>query len=235
MMTLSARRITLALCAIAFGVASCGGPGASRPTTSSRTVRLIDDASATLESARSVKVTGDITLSSARSGTVDIVVFGNGEAEGTIATPTGTLDVVQTNVADYVRASAGIWQSLAHVPPATAKHLAVEWINIPLAAASALDHGISLHSAASALADPSAKVHEIARTTIDGVEAVELKSSKGFVVWVRATGTHYVVAARGAFNGASGDLRFSGWNTFSLPSPPKRSVPLSSLAGAAPA
>jgi|GEM_PF-2065144 len=228
-MTRLGHRIVLLVVALALVVASCGGTPASSPESASPAKRLLDRAARLVASARSVRVTGHVSILGSPA-IVALVAYGNGDLKGSVALSAGTFEVIQIGTTDYVRASANLLMAEVKVPLSVAQHYARDWISVPSSTASTIAAGVSLHAIATTLSRPSTHVREIWRSTSDREQPVGLESSAGITVWVARSGSPYPVKATGELNGSHATVRFSGWNSFANPSAPRVSIPLSSLA-----
>ncbi|HLX77362.1 MAG TPA: hypothetical protein VKR27_00630, partial [Acidimicrobiales bacterium] len=175
-MTRLGHRIAPLVVAFALAVASCGGTPASSPKAASPAKRLLDRAALLVASARSVRVTGHVSILGSPA-TVALVAYGNGDLKGSVALSAGRFDVIQIGTIDYVRASANLLMAEVKVPLSVAQHYAREWISVPSSTASTIAANVSLHAIATMLSKPSTHVHEIGRSTNDGKELVGLESS----------------------------------------------------------
>lgn len=181
-----------------------------------------------LGSARSFRLSGTIKESSGPES-VDLVLFSNDDLNGSLTLGGDLVKVTRVDGTDYYQAPPAFWETVGKLPPTLAKSIGPDWISLSNASSSGLGSDFEIAPLASEIRSNSG-LKIVGHQQVNGHAAVGVKTSSGSVLWIAVSRTPYPISeVEPGTSTGSGTLSFSGWNSFKLPTPPKRSFALSSL------
>lgn len=220
------RRLPLALFLLAATLAGCGGSGSNGEASKSASAILADARQAAL-AADSVRISGTIR-ESGQTIALDLSVTKTGGG-GTMTIQGSKVDVIRVGDTAYIRAGADFYSKVG-AGAAAGKLLAGKWLKLPTSTpnfAQLIELTDLRAFAAQALKAPGT-LTKGAEKTVDGQEAIELKSSKGGSLFVATKGKPYPVEfVRGG--ASSGTVTLSDWGAAKAPTAPKGAIDISAL------
>ncbi|MGB9113011.1 MAG: hypothetical protein WCF24_09830 [Acidimicrobiales bacterium] len=188
--------------------------------------QLVQAAARAVASAKSIRLSGSVPVS---GGTeiIDFVMFSNGDLEGSLTLMGDLVHITIVNGTDYYQAPPTYWQKVGGLPATLAKQIAPDWISTPTSSSAGTGDSFQIAPLASQIDSTTTGLTIVGHKKVDGHAAVGVRSSNGSVLWIATTGTPYPISE--VQQGKSGNLSFSGWNSFRSPTAPKGAIPLSSL------
>ena len=232
----------IAVLAVAFGTAACGGSSSASSTQTATTNgedtktadQIIGDARAAADSASSVHLTGQVPQSKTPI-MVDLHLSATHAATGTLEFNGATADVVRVGSTVYVKGPLSFY-AVVGAPAAAIVQLAGKWVQAPIGS-SALSSFRSFfaltdfHQLMATVLTPTAlPIAKAGTGTVNGTQVVYLTDAKKDGLAISLVGTPYPVAVIPP-PGQQGQLTFSGWNASIAVTAPAGAINLSTLGG----
>ena len=211
------RRLALLL-SMSLGLSLTAFGGRAVTSHSESANQFVKTAAKALASAKSVRLSGTIRVSGG-SETLDLVLFSNGDFEGSLTLQGYPVHLIVLDATDYYKAPAAWWRKALGLSTTTAKEIAPYWVKAPKSAFAAIGNSFKIAALASSLRATSG-LTIVGHEKIEGQSAVGVKSSQGGVLWIATSGAQYPISEVKAGSGG-GSLTFSGWDSFALPTAPK--------------
>lgn len=189
---------------------------AAQPAASTLTA----DMQRAVRSASSVHISGQLIERGETIG-LNIGVLRSGQLSGTITQKGIPLKLIVTGGKAYVKATAAFLAEL-HVPASVCAVICGKFAELPAARTKQLTHSLSLASLTRPLTVRTPRFTSGGVATVNGQKADVLRTARGGIVDVAATGSHYPLAAASA-GGRHGALTFSQWNSVPAPAAPPKS------------
>jgi len=226
-----------AVAALGGGLAACGSTGStgSSGSTSSTSSTgsspsadaLVASSVKAMQGLSSVRATGRIR-SSGQDITIDWVLTPS-ISQGSFTTTKGSFQIVTSGSTVYMQADSAFWQSQGS--GAAAALLAGKWVTgIPAADSKDLVSSFNLKQLMGSLGS-SGTFTNVGTSSVNGQQAVAIRSSDGSTGYVAATGTPYLLKVVSPNNGAEGSVTLSEFGTAPVPTVPTGAVDLNTLAG----
>ena len=224
--------------ATVVAVAACGGSTSSNPSSpappaspASSSVSPASSATtlgheypamlAAVRSATSVKIFGIVLMHGKREG-LDMILTKSGSLSGSVTENGVSFTILVTGGKPYIKINKAFLQ-LAHLPAAACATACGKYLELPRSQAKSITSGLNLSALTS-------QVFAKPPTAAQGAVRLVPSQYRGQPAWfgryrnntvdIARTGKPYVLALTGS-NGEV--LRFSGWNTATVPGPPPAS------------
>lgn len=214
-------RLGAVLVAVVAGaaLAACGSSGPSGNGIANESASQIASTVAkNLQAATSVTMSGSET----RNGTTMSLsgsFYTNGDVDATIDSNGLSEQLIKIGSNDYIKASSAYWAKQG-LPSADLSKVDNVWILLPDSLVH-LGNEFSLSKLASSATNHVGNATNIGTSTVDGQQAVGVRSSKGLTIYVATVGTAYPIKLEGTLtSGATGTFTFSNWNTAPAPTAP---------------
>jgi hypothetical protein len=213
--------------AAAVAVAACGGSGStSGPAAPSASPALtlgqeFPAMRAAVQGATSVAFSGSVLVNGKRES-LDMILTKSGSLGGSVTEGGVTFTVLVTGGKPYIKLNKAFLQ-LAHIPAAACATACGKYLELPSSEAKSLTSGLSMSTLANqAFGTPPTPAQASVRLVPSqyGGRPVWFGRYRSYTVDIARTGKPYLLAMT-AKNGQV--LRFSGWDTASVPGPPPAS------------
>lgn len=218
--------IPMLAAAAAVAVAACGGSGStsgSQPSNS-QTLTLGQEFPAmqtAVRAATSVAFSGSLLVNGKRES-LDMILTKSGSLSGSVTEGGVTITVLVTGGKPYIKLNAAFLR-LAHLPAAACATACGKYLALPSSQAKSLTSGLSMSTLANqafgTAPTPSQAAVRLVPAQYDGQPAW-FGRYRSYTVDIARTGKPYLLAMT-AKNGQV--LRFSNWDTASVPGPPSAS------------
>lgn len=223
--------------ALTGSVALLAGCGSSSAGAGGETAsQLFHRAVHVLASARSARMVGTVD-SGGRGLSIDMVLYRNGDSEGTFGETGSTGDLVVAGGTTYIKGSEAFWEGLAgatgsSVTPAEKSEfakLAGRWVESSLSESGLV--GFTLTSFASSLSKKAGTLSKVGTRRIHGEMAVGIKGSNQGTIWVATSGTAYPLEVSKTVNGKTQSVEFSDWNSATAVTAPRGAESIEQIVG----
>ena len=227
------RASALALVLAGVVLAGCGGHGSSASANgeaSKSADKVLADAKAAADSARSARVSGNI-VSDGTPIKLDLSM-GSGQAKGSMSTSGLSFDLIRIGNTAYIQGSDDFYKHFAGA--AVAQLLHGKWLKASISSGrfASFEPLTSISLLFDKVASNHGKLANDGAKTFDGQKVVEIRdTSDNSKLYVAATGKAYPVAIVGGKKGQSGTITFSDWNKPLQVSAPKGALDISKLGG----
>jgi hypothetical protein len=204
-------------------LAACGGSGSTPSSQNSQTLTLGQEFPAmksAVAGATSVEVSGSVQQNGKRE-TIDIILTKSGSISGSVGLGGNTFAILVTGGKPYVKITKAFLQR-AHLAVSACATVCGKYLALPSTSAKSLTSGLNMTT----LADHAFTTPTAAQAKVRLVPG----QYQGQPVWFGRYQSHTVDIARTgkpyllAITGSGGQyLRFSGWDTATVPGPPSAS------------
>jgi hypothetical protein len=223
------RRLLLALLPFAL-LAGCGGGSKSNGEADKTPVEILADAKKAAAQAKSVHFHGAIT----ESGTplkVDLRLEGGKGGTGSMTIRGAHVDIVRIGTVAYLKGSHQFYEQVAG--PEVAKLLKGKWVKGSATSGdlASLAQLTDMDKLIAAALKHDGTLVKGRKTTVDGQQVIELRSSAGGRLYVATTGEPYPVEIAQASGSSTGAVHFDGWNEPVGVKAPKNAVDIAKLTG----
>ncbi|HEV8063284.1 MAG TPA: hypothetical protein VGP46_00570 [Acidimicrobiales bacterium] len=197
-----------------------GGCGSSGNGVASKSAtQIVNTAIAAMRRAQSVHIAGTITQSG-KVESLDISLYSDGDADGSVTTAGQTLQIIKIGTTDYINASAAFYQSHGETS-SIAGQMGGKWIEEPDSQVG-VGSEFSVGSFANSISKHTGTLSKAGTSTVSGQSVVGVRSSKGGTIYIQTNGTAYPVEFVGSSKtNGSGTLMFSEWNSAPTPKAPR--------------
>jgi hypothetical protein len=216
----------VALAAIAaVAISACGGSGGSHSSngngiTSKSPDQMLATAVQAAQGAKSVHVAGTVR-DAAQTIAIDLSITSGSGASGTVAEGDASFKLIEAGGAFYIQPNARFLSKFTH-SSAAVQLLRGKWLKGSPTNSSFQSFAqlTSIKSLMGSLTQDHGALTKGSTTTINGVKAVALHSSKGGTMYIATTGKPYPLEVSKASGTKSGKVTFSSYNqTFSISAP----------------
>jgi hypothetical protein len=220
--------------AAAVAVAACGGSTSNNSTSNNSTSAHPSSASpaltlgqefpamrAAVQAATSVAFSGSV-LVNGKLESMDVIMTKSGSLSGSVTEGGVKFTILVTGGKPYIKLNKAFLQ-LAHIPASACATACGKYLELPSSQAKSLTSGLSMSTLANqAFGTPPTPAQASVRLVPSqyGGRPVWFGRYRSYTVDIARTGKPYLLAMT-AKNGQV--LRFSGWDTASVPGPPPAS------------
>jgi hypothetical protein len=195
---------------MAMAVATVGaGHGGGSAEAGKSANQIAKDAYNAAVNAKSVRVNGDVATNGQQLG-VDLNIRQGNAVAGSLTLEGNAVDMVVMGTEVYFSASAAYYESQGE-SATVANELNDKWVKLPKSEAKDFAQFEHLSQLLGSLDHPTGTLSKAGTSTVAGMAAVLVQSSKGGVVAVANRGTPFPLQLLAGTAG-SGSLTFSGWN-----------------------
>jgi hypothetical protein len=194
--------------ALALSTVAAGRGGGSAEAGKSAN-QIAKDAYNAAVNAKSVQVNGDVATNGQQLGVNLNIRQGNAVA-GSLTLQGDAVDMVVIGSEVYFSASGAYYESQGE-SASVANELNDKWVKLPKSEAKDFGQFEHLGQLLGSLEHPTGTLSKAGTSTVAGMAAVLVQSSKGGVVAVANHGTPFPLQLL-AGSAGSGSLTFSGWN-----------------------
>jgi hypothetical protein len=217
---------TLLAAAAVVVMAACGGSGStaghpSSPGSPTRTLgQEFPAMKAAVRAATSVAISGTVMMHGQRES-LDIILTKSGSLSGSVSVGGRMFTILVTGGKPYIKISKAFLQE-AHLPVGVCATVCGKYVELPPSSAKTLTSGLNI----TAMANQAFTAPTAAQASVRLVPAqyrgqpAWFGRYRSYTVYIARTGKPYVLGMT-AKNGQV--LRFSGWNTATVPGPPPAS------------
>jgi hypothetical protein len=218
------RRLPLALLLATAALAGCGGSGAKGEAAKSGSDILADARQAAL-AADSVRIVGSVH-NAGQTISLDLAVAQD-SGGGTVTLNGSKVELVRVANTAYLRAGAAFYR---RVDAAAAGRLAGKWVKVSTTSErfASLVSLTDLYAFLTQALDTKGAVTKGAVKTVDGQQAIELKSTHGGSVYVATSGKPYPLEFTSRVAPA-GTLMLSDWGSARAPTAPAHALDIGAL------
>jgi hypothetical protein len=196
--------------AVAMAVASVGaGHGGGSSEAGKSANQIAKDAYNAAVNAKSVRVNGNVAANGQQLGVNLNIRQGNAVA-GSLTLQGNPIDMVVIGSEVYFSASGAYYESQGE-SATVANELNDKWVKLPTSEAKDFAQFEHLGQLLDSLNHPTGTLSKAGTSTVAGMAAVLVRSSKGGMVAVANHGTPFPLQLLAGTAG-SGSLTFSGWN-----------------------
>lgn len=207
-MRLGARYWTLAAVAVVVAMVGAGhGSGSSEARKSPD--QIAKDAYNAAVKAKTVRVSGDVSTNGQQLA-VNLSIRQGKAVAGSVTLQGNAIGMVVIGSQVYFSASGAYYESQGESAD-VANELNGKWVKLPASQAKDFAEFEHLSQLLGSLDHPSGTLSKDGTSTVAGMAAVLVKSTKGGVVAVATHGTPFPLQLLAGTTG-SGSLTFSGWN-----------------------
>jgi len=221
------RRLPLSLLLATAALAGCGGGSGSSGEASKSGPSILADAQQAALAADSVRIVGSVH-NARETISLDLSVA-QGSGGGTITLDGSKVDVIRVGDTAYIRAGADLYQRFG-AGAAAARRLAGKWVKVPTTTQkfAQLVSLVDLYSFLTQSLNTNGKVTKGAVKTVDGQEAIELKSAHGGSLYVATSGKPYPIEFTSRVAPA-GTVSLSDWGSAKAPTAPAHALDIGAL------
>jgi hypothetical protein len=220
------RLLPLALLLATAALAGCGGSRSSGEGSKSASAILADARHAAL-AAKSVRIVGAVR-NAGQVISLDLSVA-QGSGGGTVMLDGSKVDVVRVGDTTYIRADAALYRRLG-TGAAAGRRLAGKWVKVPTTTQNfaQLVSLTDLYAFLTQSLNTKGKVTKGAVKTVEGQEAIELRSRHGGSLYVATSGKPYPIEFTSQV-APKGTLTLSEWNSAKTPAAPPHALDIGAL------
>jgi hypothetical protein len=220
----ASRAVALAAVA-AVAISACGGSGGSHTSsdngiTSKSPDQMLATAVQAAQAANSVHVAGTVRDGGSTIG-IDLSITQARGASGTVAEGPASFKLIEAGGAFYIQPNARFLSKFTH-SSAAVQLLRGKWLKGSPTNSSfqSFSQLTSIKSLMGSLTQDHGTLTKGSTTTINGVKAVALRSSKGGTMYIATTGKPYPLEVTKTSGTRTGKVTFSDYNkTFSISAP----------------
>jgi hypothetical protein len=221
----------------AVAISACGGSGGSDGSTtasgngiaSKSPDQILATAVSAAQAAKSVHVAGTVRDGS-QTIAIDLSITSGNGASGTVAEGDASFKLIEAGGAFYIQPNARFLAKVAH-SGAAAQLLRGKWLKGSPTDGSFQSFAqlTSIKSLMGSLTQDHGALTKGSTTTVNGVKALALHSSKGGTMYIATTGKPYPLQVSKASGSKVGKVTFSRYNQAFSISAPSNSVNLDQL------
>jgi hypothetical protein len=218
----------------AAAISACGGSGGSHTSsgngiTSKSPDQMLTTAVGAAQAAKSVHVAGTVHDGDVAIG-IDLAITSGHGASGTVAEGDASFKLIEAGGAFYIQPNARFLSKFTH-SSAAVQLLRGKWLKGSPTDSSfqSFSQLTSIKSLMGSLTQDHGTLTKGSTTTINGVKAVALHSSKGGTMYIATTGKPYPLEVSKTSGPRTGKVTFSDYNKAFAISAPSHAVDLSRL------
>jgi hypothetical protein len=206
---LGARHWTLGAVAVVVAMVGAGGHGSGSSEARKSPDQIATDAYNAAVKAKTVRVSGDVSTSGQQLA-VNLSIRQGKAVEGSLTLQGDAIKMVVIGPQVYFSASGAYYVSQGE-STAVANELNGKWVKLPASQAKDFAEFEHLSQLLGSLNHPTGTLSKDGTTTVAGMGAILVKSTKGGEVAVATHGTPFPLQLLAGTTG-TGSLTFSDWN-----------------------